>query len=286
MAIGIQDNTYLTNRYWQSGIDDAYLGKALEKLSSNQKIDHSEEETQSAKNNRNIDDELLRVELKNIQRKIEETSSMLQTAENNLDNIYSKLVTLKDLANQSAEITTNDRTGIQSEANALVQQIDEIAQNTKYKDQYLINGDLSNGTSTGIEDQSGSEISIVLQSAGSAFLGLTSGTASLNVIMNRGIGDMSTRGGAQKALQVIENSIQDVMILKGAVETYQSLLSYELLNIPFNTKSGIQTKSIISDSEQARQTTSYTKNRILTNADKAILAHGNISPLSVLSLVE
>ena len=72
----------------------------------------------------------------------EQASNLLQVAEGSLNEINSMLIRMRELAVQSASSTVTDqnRESIQAEFSQLTQEIDRIAQSTRYNQQTLLTG--------------------------------------------------------------------------------------------------------------------------------------------------
>jgi flagellin len=289
MASEIQQNTNQINSYWQKNVNESDVAQALEKLSSGYGVDYSPDKTGGLSTSRDIDRELMRIELQRLekaQHDIDQTSSMLQLAEGGLDNILEKLFQMKDLATQATEQGRSDRGVLAAEANSLVNDIDEIARDTEYNDQNLLNGDLEEGIKTGVLDQNGNELEMGIDSVRANRLGLTSGQTALKEIASGGAADLSTIEGANRALNILDNAIQDIKAVKGNIDAFQTMLGDEAAKIQNSIDNTTAAHSTIQDIGSANQTTAFIKNQILMDSGKALMAQANMSPQSVLSFLE
>ena len=288
MATEIRNTDYAMNQYWQNSINPTNAGMALERLTSGYGINYSANKSAGLSTSRDIDRELMRIELQRLEKArydVDDTLSMLQKAETGLDDIYDRLLQIKELASQAASQGRNDRAVLEAEANALVNDIDDIAKDTEYNDQSLLDGDLAEGTGIGVQDPNGNELMIQIPNSRITELGLTTGETGLNEILSGGVGDLSKLEGAQKALDILDNAIQDVKSMKGNIDAFQRLLSDESTNLQDFQKSATAAESAIDSVGSANQTTTYIKNQILMDSTKAILAQANMTPQSVLSLL-
>ena len=289
MASEVQQNSNLINYYWQKNVNESDVAQALEKLSSGYGIDYSPDKAGGLSTSRDIDRELTRIELQRLekaQHDIDQTSSMLQAAEIGLDNILEKLFQMKDLATQATEQGRSDRGLLAAEANSLVNDIDEIARETEYNDQNLLNGDLEAGIKTGVQDQNGNELEMGIDSVRANRLGLTSGQTALKEITSGGAADLSTIEGANKALDILDNAIQDIKAVKGNLDAFQTMLGDEAAKIQNSIDNTTAAHSTIQDIGSANQTTTFIKNQILMDSGKALMAQANMPPQSVLSFLE
>jgi flagellin len=288
MASEIQNSVIGIQAYWQNNIDETTVGKALEELSSSYGVDYSAKDVVGLSTSQEVDRELMRIELQRLEKSkynIDQASSMLQTADKALDDIFDKLLRIKDLAAQAATQGRNDRSVLAAEANALVNNIDEIVKRTEYNDQTIIDGSLAAGTGIGVLDQNGNELIVKLASAAADRLGLSAGDTPLNELNTGGAGDLSTTEGAVKALEILDDAIQDVKAMKGNIDAIQSMMNDQSSNTENVLANVTVAASTIGDIGSAYQTTAYIKNQILMDSSRAILAQANLNPQSVLSLL-
>ena len=133
-------------------------------------------------------------------RNASDTVSMLQTAESAIAEQQNMVQRLRELAVQAASDTNTgtDRAALQSEADALIAEIDRIAQQTSYNGRSLLDGTLSN-----VQFQVGAEQSqtVSLTLAGSRNFNLgavftSSGTVTSNALAS---GDVTIGGVAVRA---------------------------------------------------------------------------------------
>lgn len=156
MSLRIVNNIAAFNAHRNLALSDDMLSRSLEKLSSGFKI------------NRAVDDaaglavsEGLRANIRSYRKASENTSqaaALLQVAEGAMNEIGNILQRLKELATQaaSANVTDTDRAKVDAEATQLEEEIDRIANSTKYGTSTLINGNFgataSLGTVTSLSD--------------------------------------------------------------------------------------------------------------------------------------
>jgi flagellin len=143
------------NAHRQLTIADGGMSKSLQRLSSGFRINNAADDAAGLSISSNMRAEM--ASLKVASRNTSQASSMLQVAEGAMDQINNMLTRLKELATQaaSANITSSDRTKINSEASKLTTEIDRIADATKYNGTALINGNFGAVASMGAEASAG-----------------------------------------------------------------------------------------------------------------------------------
>ncbi|MBW1669614.1 MAG: hypothetical protein JRJ66_16530 [Deltaproteobacteria bacterium] len=136
MGLRIVNNIAAMNTHRQLSVADAGLSKSLERLSSGYRINRAADDAAGLAISQSFR------AFKVAQRNTSEASSMLQVAEGAMEQIGNMLTRLKELATQaaSANVGSSERTKIDSEADKLLDEIDRIANGTKYGSDVLING--------------------------------------------------------------------------------------------------------------------------------------------------
>ncbi|MGV8056604.1 MAG: flagellin [Smithellaceae bacterium] len=140
MGFRIQNNIEAMNAQRQLGISGSQLTKSLERLSSGYRINKAADDAAglaiSSSFRANI------ASFKVASRNTSEANSLLQVAEGGMDQITNMLTRLKELATQAASANSGsaERTKINAEGNALISEIDRIANSTKYGSTNLLDG--------------------------------------------------------------------------------------------------------------------------------------------------
>lgn len=140
MGLRIVNNIAAMNTHRQLSVADAGLSKSLERLSSGYRINRAADDAAGLAISQSFRADI--ASFKVAQRNTSEASSMLQVAEGAMEQIGNMLTRLKELATQaaSANVGSSERTKIDSEADKLLDEIDRIANGTKYGSDVLING--------------------------------------------------------------------------------------------------------------------------------------------------
>ena len=92
-------------------------------------------------------------------------------------------------------------------------------------------------------------------------------------------------GGAQDAVDSIEQAIQDVSEGRSKLGAWQNRLEHTIANLNNAAENLQAAESRIRDVDMAQEIMEYTKNNILQQAATAMLAQANMAPQSVLQLL-
>ena len=200
--------------------------------------------------------------------------SMSQTAEGAMGEVGNILGRMRELAMQSANGTldANDRATIQAEVDALIEEVDRIGADTEFNGVKLLDG--SEGT-VGIQVglDSGQNIAIDLGTD------LQAAALGVNVV------DLSTQGGAETALGLIDTAIEDVNGARGDQGAVQNRLQSSIRSIQSVRENLSSAESRIRDVDVAFETADMTRNSILQQAATSVLAQANSQPQLALNLL-
>ena len=137
----INHNIAAINTHRQMNFNNTNVGKNLEKLSSGYRINRAGDDAAGL-----AISEKMRAQIKGLnmaEKNAQDGISLIQTAEGALHETHSILQRMRELAVQSANdtnINEVDREAMQSEVDALVAEIDSIADRTEFNTQKLIDG--------------------------------------------------------------------------------------------------------------------------------------------------
>jgi flagellin len=156
MGLRIANNITAMNAHRMLTINDAQLSKSLERLSSGYRINRAADDAAGLAISQSFRANI--ASFKVASRNTTEASALLQVAEGGMDQVGNMLTRLKELATQAASSNVGDseRVKINAEGNALISEIDRIAQATKYGSTVLLDGTFgaskTAGTFTGGSD--------------------------------------------------------------------------------------------------------------------------------------
>jgi flagellin len=130
----------------------------------------------------------------------------------------------------------------------------------------------------GAENASGSQLSVSIGNASTATIGIDGGSQ-VSVI------DLSTKSGAQSAIDILDAAIDDISNIRGSIGAYQNRLSYASANLSTTIENVTAAESVIRDTDLAFEMTEFTKQQIVQQAGVAMLAQANALPKAVLKLL-
>ncbi|WP_066872257.1 flagellin [Clostridium mediterraneense] len=170
----INHNLNAMNAHRQMGINTTNQGKAIEKLSSGQRINRAGDDAAGL-----AISEKMRGQIRGLEgasRNAQDGISMIQTAEGALNETHNMLQRMRELAVQGANDTNTaeDRTKIQEEMNQLMTEIDRISTDTEFNKQKLLDGSFSGKLQIGANG--GQNVGLDIDKLNSSSLGLTTTT--------------------------------------------------------------------------------------------------------------
>ena len=136
----IQHNIAALSAYRNLTNNNSMVSKNLEKLSSGYKINRAGDDAAGLAISEKMRAQI--TGLKTAQKNASDGISLIQTAEGALTEVHSMLNRMVELANQSANGTyqDEDRDSLQSEVDALLEEIDRISKSTNFNGRTLLDG--------------------------------------------------------------------------------------------------------------------------------------------------
>ena len=284
----IQHNIMAMNAYRNYNNNTSALSKNLEKLSSGYKINRAGDDAAGL-----AISEKMRAQITGLNKAQDNANdgiSLVQTAEGALTEVHDMLNRMYELAVQSSNGTYEnsvDRENLQQEVDALMDEIDRIADAANFNGIELLDGTYASGASM---------LTLQIGDTGDAFNQLTMNissikTASLADGFN-GCGtaladiSISTAGAALNALTVIKSAINYVSSIRGSLGAVQNRLEHTVNNLSVMEENIQNAESRIRDTDVADEMMAYTKNNILIQSAQAMLAQANQVPQGVLQLLQ
>jgi flagellin len=201
--------------------------------------------------------------------------SLVQTAEGALNESSNILNRLRELAIQSANgtLSDTDRATIDTEAQALIEELDRIASGTEFNGVNLLDGSTASvGIQVGIEAGGTNSLSV-------SFVDATTATLGVDAL------DLSDTTGATSALTLIDSAIDDVNTARGGLGATQNRLQSAFASIQNVRENLSAAESRIRDVDVAYEAADLTRNSILQQAAVSVLAQANVQPQLALSLL-
>ncbi len=223
-------------------------------------------------------------------RNTQNSTSMLQTAEGALDEVSNMLIRMKDLATQAADAssTTDDKTAMQSEYDALGKELGNVLKNTTFAGSKLLaGGTLAAGDLTFQIGASSSETMSVALSAGLSAVTTAVSTASAKYNTAAGAGtEIATATAATTAITNLTTALDKVGTLRSDLGAAANRLEHvynNLSNISTNSKAAM---GRIMDVDFAAESANMTSNQMLLQASTAMLKQSNSMSSMVMSLLQ
>jgi flagellin len=206
--------------------------------------------------------------------------SLLQTAEGAMNQVSGVLTRIRELAVQSANGTlgATERTYIDNEKTALLQEIDRIAASTEFNGINLLNGGAAGVSFTfqvGTHGTANDTVTATIPDMTTTTLG----AGALATV------DLTTQAGAQAALSTLDTSIDNVSTARATLGTAQNRLQVSIANLGNARENLSAANSRIADVDVAAETADMTRNNILTQSGVAVLAQANQMPQIALKLL-
>jgi flagellin len=227
----------------------------------------------------------------------------INIAEGAANEISEVLQRMRELAVQSANdtLTSTERTYTDTEYQALIEEIDRIAEVTNYNgmkllssagsstnDRFGIGGTGGHGSTLWIEPNyigghsayGIDSITITIDSLTTGDLAAGSGSATvLNVTT------LSTQSDAVGAIVSLDESINSVNMMRANLGATVNRLEHAVNNLLVSQVNQQTAESLIRDADFAEETMHFTKNQILLQSSTAMLAQANTMPQAMLALI-
>ena len=268
----VQHNMAASNANRQLGISTNTLSKSTEKLSSGYRINRAADDAAGLSIS-----EKMRSQIRGLNKassNAQDGISAIQTAEGALNEAHSILQRMNELATQSANDTntTADRTAVQSEVNALTNELSRIASTSQFNTQNLLDGTFTrkNLQVGALENQ---KITISIGNMNAKALGVDS----LDV-------KSFTKAGA--AMTLIQKAISKVSGQRSDLGALQNRLEHTVNNLDNISENTQTAESRIRDTDMASEMVQYSATSIIQQAGQSMLAQANSQTQGVLSLIQ
>lgn len=266
MSLAINTNVPGLEVSRQASRASSLLARTLQQLSSGKRINRAADDAAGLAIADQLDSAARQsqTEISNLQSGINVT----QTADAGLASQQDATQRLRDLAVQASNGTLNDdqRAAINTEAQQLLGQINDTAQNTEFNGQNLLNQDTNIAFTP-----SGNQQVAVRQSTTSS-LGLD------------GL-DLSSSGGAQSALDQIDSALENISDNRAAVGAQTSGLESAIEVRSTSLVNARASESAIRDLDVARASIDKARADVLGQAGLSALIQSRVTPQNALRLL-
>jgi flagellin len=252
------------------------LTTSMERLSSGKRINHARDDAAGMAISSKMTSQI-----KGMNQAVRNTNdgiSLVQTADGAMEGISDKLQRMRELAVQSANgiYSTADRAALNTEFQALDDEITRVADSAKFNDQALLNTSSGLNIQVGHLNETSSRISVSRADVSSDAMG---GDNKINVA------SIGTATASQTAITSIDAALSQVNTARASLGSTQNRLETTVKDLKNNVENLSASRSRIQDADFASETANLAKNQILQQAGMAMLAQANQLPQQVLSLL-
>ena len=284
--------TNVTSLQAQNNLDKSStaLAKSLERLSSGQRINSASDDAAGMAIASRMTAQVRGMDM--AKRNTQDGISLVQTAEGAMGVQVEQLQRTRELAVQASNgmLSEADRTKLNTEAVALMDELDEIAKGTNFNGNKLLDG--SNDTAaTAMKVQVGANAgetrdivfvdttAATLKVTGEAFaVGSVSATSANKI-------NLQSVTNASNAITTIDAALDTVQSGRSNMGAYQNRMEQTITNLDVSINNASASRGRIQDADFAKETADMTKNQILAQAGVAMLSQANQLPQNVLSLL-
>ena len=284
----VQHNMTALNANRQLGVSNSSLAKSTEKLSSGYRINRAADDAAGLSIS-----EKMRGQIRGLNQASDNAQngvSLIQTAEGAMNELHSVLQRMRELAVQGANDTnvTKDRNAINSEMQALGQEIGRIGSTTEFNTMKLF---ASTGGIGGVEKKlqvganNGQTISFTMASIKGSGTGASTTASIAGVSLGSSVFTATSNDTYGSAVAKIDEAIEKLSEKRSDLGALQNRLEHTIANAD-NTSENLQAaESRIRDVDMADEMVKYSKSSILQQAGQSMLAQANQSTQGVLSLL-
>jgi flagellin len=254
------------------------MGKNLERLSSGLRINRAADDAAGLGVSENLRTQVRGTAqaTKNAQDGI----AALNIAEGASNEISAILQRMRELAIQSSNdtLTATERGYLDTEFQALIEEIDRISDVTNYNGQSLLDGAGFGGATSNTlwvdaNDVAGDDsITVDIDALDTASLGIDAE-------------DITDQANSVAAITALDTAIDSVNTERSDMGALVNRLEHAINNLYVSNSNQQAAESLIRDVDFASETADYTRNQILIQSGTAMLAQANMVPQSVLQLL-
>jgi flagellin len=220
---------------------------------------------------------------------VSDATSMVQTASSALNNVQSMLQRVSELAvqYQNGDLSTTDKSDIQSEVNQLTQEIDRQQGAVQFNGINLLNGTAGGSGTVTFQVGPGATDTLAVSFAnieGTSGQGLGvsgSGFSWTQAATGGKVFDLSQAN----AVSLIQGAINNISTMAATLGAVQNRLQYTSNAISTTQENMSSSLSNIQDVNMATEMTQMTQHQVLQQAGTAMLAQANSQPQLVLKLI-
>jgi flagellin len=264
------------------------LTKNMEKLSSGLRINRAGDDPSGL-----AVSEKLRSQIRGLNQASQNAQngiSFIQTTEGYLQESQDILQRIRELSVQSANgiYTAEDRTYIQIEVSALIDELDRIASHAQFNGLNMLTGRYSRPSGENVVTGSmWFHIGANMDQREQVYIGTM--TAKALGVRNTGddtILNIDNMDDANRAIGTLDEALKKVSKQRADLGGYQNRLEHTVRGVDIGAENMQAAESRIRDTNMANEMVTYTKNQILSQAGTAMLAQANQRTQGVLQLLQ
>ena len=265
------------------------LGTAMEQLSTGKKINSAGDNAAGLAISTRMTAQIKGLDT--AIRNANDAISMVNTAEGALDEITAMLQRMRELAVQAGTGTTDsaDRTYLNSEFVALRNEIDRIADNTKWNGRNILDGSAGGSTGASTVAFGIGQDGVKTQTLSTSFGNFNNTTGKLSGLASKvitGTTIASAINMASKSITEIDVVIGDVSSQRATFGAVSNRLTHAVDNLTNVKTNSEASRSRILDTDYASATSELARTQIIQQAGTAMLAQANQLPQTVLALLQ
>ncbi len=263
-------------------VNNRSLSKAMEQLSTGNRINGAADDAAGLAISNKMTAQIRG--LNQAVRNANDGISLIQTADAATKEITNMLQRMRELSVQAATDTntTDDRTALQSEVDALSAEITRIADNTQWNGMQIFKGTADSEVGT----KGVAELHVSANTGSSASIKIDFGTQGMDSkSLKIDALDVKTQADATKAIDSIDGALKLVDAERSTYGATINRLNYAADNLTNVSQNTAASRSRIQDTDYAATTTELARTQIISQAATAMLAQANQAPQTVMSLL-
>ena len=275
MVISASTNTTANTALRYLNQNSAASANSLAKLSSGSRIVKASDDAASLAIGTKIKADV--TALKQAQVNASQASSVLQVADGALAQTTDILMRMKALSvqAQSGSVSETERGFLDKEFQALIEQIDAIADQTKFNGEVLLDGAYDQSFQVGVA--STDTIDVTLDNATATGLGV-------NALQLDGV-DGGGDPNAVAASNAIDTALESINEMRANVGASISRFEFASANVANTIENMDAARSVLMDVDMAAEMSNFSSKQVMLQASVAMLAQANQQPQQLLRLL-
>ena len=276
MALVINTNLMSLNAQRNASMNNNALATSIQRLSTGLRINSAKDDAAGLYSVERMTADIRG--LNQAARNAADGISLAQTAEAALGQISDNLQRIRELAVQASNGTVEDRTGLQTEADLLSDEIKRIVDAAAFNGVQLLDGSQTAALEFQVGQDSTDQISIAATDLDISGINAYGGSGSF---------DISTDANAAQAeLANLDSDLDTVSALRATFGATQNRFEAVINSVSSYAESVTASRSRIQDADFAAETANLTRAQIMQQAGVAMLSQANQAPQNVLRLLQ